>query len=84
MTGSNIHECKNAKSKLVSDTMPIMKMKKEKESEREMQVHPGLVQPSPRKVGVKKKLKELWPTSISTSALNKLHPLFNQVPKGAS
>lgn len=86
LTGSNIHECKNAKSKLVSETMPIMKMKKGKESRREMQEHPGLVQPSQRKVRVKRKLKEksLGPHPSPQGALNKLLPALEPSSKRSS
>lgn len=61
------------KSKLVSETM---KMEKKKESRREMQEQPGPAQASPRKVGVKKKLKEksFGPPSFSARCTQQTSP----------
>ena len=54
MTESNTHERKNDRSRLVPETMPIMKkMRKAEEREREMQAQPGFAHTSPRKTGFK-------------------------------
>ena len=87
MTESNTHERKNDRSRLVPETMPIMKkMRKAEEREREMQAQPGFAHTSPRKTGFKGRKPNgqiLGPHLSSQGALNKLIQFLDQVTKRA-